>query len=76
MHEYKPNNFASTHSHTSRNVSYVNNIDIKNHKRTRKIYFHFEWLKKVIESIIVSTEPLFWDKIPLEKPKKWWIEGG
>lgn len=72
VHEYKTSKFASAHPQTQRNVkiSYINSMEFPNHR----IYFHYDWIKEVINQIVMAIEKnntIF----PREKPKSWWLDG-
>lgn len=75
-HLYKPNEKATEHPHTKRdlNVSYVNYANEERQCTIHKIHFHYKWLLSIVNSIMINIEHL-WDNVPLSIPNKWWVEG-
>lgn len=74
IHEYSVSDFASIYPMSQRNVfvSYVNCLHNKCEVR-HQICFHFDILLNIVKNIAQNVATI--DKLPLELPQKWWIDG-
>lgn len=76
LHCYMPNKLADDSPRTRRNVgiSYTYRIDKKDRETNHKIYFHYQWIKDLIESMIKNDDFL---KNYKQQPTSvtWWLDG-